>query len=255
MTAIKRAARHSLARVGQQERAEETLGRLREARTAFDDARRRELRDEHALRVVLASVLRADSNAIDVGANVGAVLESIVRIAPRGNHIAYEPIPDLHARLSSSFPTVDVRRAALSDVCEETEFAHVVDAPAYSGLRRRQLPANIGEVRSIPVRTERLDDVLEPGYVPALLKIDVEGAELNVLRGARRTLELHRPVVLFEHGSGGADVYGATPGELFDLLDQVGLRIFDTEGEGPYSREGFCATFTEPIWNFLACPA
>jgi FkbM family methyltransferase len=241
-------------RAGKEEQAREVLGRMREARSAFDGALRRELRDEHGLHVALATALRTDSNAIDVGANMGAVLESIVRIAPAGRHIAYEPIPELHERLVVNFPHVDVRCAALSDVAETTEFAHVLDAPAYSGLKQRELPPGTGEVRRIPVRTERLDDILENDYVPALLKIDVEGAELNVLRGALRTLERHRPFVLFEHGVGGADVYGATPTEVFDLLHGVGLRIFDMEGDGPYSRERFEETFTKPIWNFLAAP-
>jgi FkbM family methyltransferase len=176
-------------------------------------------------------------------------------VAPDGRHIAYEPIPDLHERLVSRFPDVDVRRAALSDIAETTTFAHVVDAPAYSGLKQRELPPGSGEVTQIAVRTERLDDVIDDDYVPALLKIDVEGAELNVLRGALQTLQRHRPFVLFEHGAGGADVYGATPGEVFDLLADARLRIFDMEGDGPYSRGRFEATFTEPIWNFLAAPA
>jgi FkbM family methyltransferase len=255
METVRRSARSSLVRLGKEDDARQALGRIREARSAFNPSLRRELRDEHALAVVLATALRADSNAIDVGANVGAVLESIVRIAPAGRHIAYEPIPDLHEQLVSRFPGVDVRRAALSDVAETTEFSHVLDAPAYSGLKQRELPPGTGEVEQILVRTERLDDVIEDGYVPALLKIDVEGAELNVLRGAAQTLQRHRPFVLFEHGAGGADVYGATPAEVFDLLADAQLRIFDMDGDGPYSRERFCETFTKPIWNFLAAPA
>jgi FkbM family methyltransferase len=254
INAVKRSARSSVVRAGKEDEARQLVGRMRELRSSFDGARRRELRDEHGLHMVLATVLRADSNAIDVGANIGAVLKPITRIAPHGRHIAYEPIPELQERLATEFPDVDVRCAALSDVAETTEFSHVLDAPAYSGLRQRELPPGMGEVRRIPVRTERLDDVLQDDYVPTLIKIDVEGAELNVLRGALRTLERHRPYVLFEHGVGGADVYGATPTELFDLMSDARLRIFDMEGSGPYSREHFLDTFTKPIWNFLAAP-
>ena len=100
---MRRSARSSLVRLGKEDDARQALGRIREARSAFSPSWRRELRDEHALAVVLATALRGDSNAIDVGANVGAVLESIVRIAPAGRHIAYEPIPDLHEQLVSRF--------------------------------------------------------------------------------------------------------------------------------------------------------
>jgi hypothetical protein len=109
-------------------------------------------------------------------------------------------------------------------------------------------------VNSIEVKLERLDDALPDGYVPALIKIDVEGAELQVMQGAAETLARHRPFVVFEHGVGGADLYDTGPGQVFDLLIEARLRIFDLEGEGPYDRTRFEETFTEPIWNFLAAP-
>jgi hypothetical protein len=109
-------------------------------------------------------------------------------------------------------------------------------------------------VERVSVRTERLDDVLAHGPAPTLIKIDVEGAELGVMQGAVETLQRHRPFVLFEHGAGGADLYGTRPTQVFDLLEGVGLRIFDLDGGGPYSRDRFETTFNEPLWNFLATP-
>lgn len=254
---VRALGRAAAARTGREEQARELLGRVREARSAFDPVDRRERRDEHAMRIALATALRGDSNAIDVGANHGATLDLIVGLAPAGHHIAYEPLPELHAALAERFPAVDVRRSALSDESGTAEFAHVVEAPAYSGLReRRDLPAEFADaVERIEVRVERLDDDLPDGYLPALIKIDVEGAELHALRGAAATIERARPYVLFEHGLGGADLYGSRPGELHDLLTGAGLRIFDLDGEGPYTRDRFEAVFAEPIWNFLAVPA
>lgn len=254
-SALRRSVRSSVVRLGGEEQARAILGRLREARSAFDTGQRRILRDEHAMQVVLATALRSDSNAIDVGANQGTVLEAILHIAPAGRHIAYEPIPELFERLRERYPGVDVRRAALYDEAGTASFSHVLDAPARSGLRQRaDLNEHAEHVQQISVPTERLDDALEAGYAPALIKIDVEGAELHVLRGATETLQRHRPIVVFEHGVGGADIYDTLPTEVWDLLDGCGLRIFDLEGEGPYSRGRFEETFTEPIWNFLATP-
>jgi FkbM family methyltransferase len=254
--ALRRSARAAIARSGREEQARVLVGRMREARSAFDPSARRVLRDEHAMRVVLATALRRDGNAIDVGANQGDTLEMILAVAPDGRHVAYEPIPGLAQRLAVRFPGVDVRNAACSDEAGSAEFTHVLNAPAMSGLRQREdLPAHASEVERFSVRLDKLDDALPDGYVPSLVKIDVEGAELLVMRGAAETLARHRPFVIFEHGIGGADLYGSQPGELFDLLDGAGLRIFDLEGEGPYSRDRFEAVFTEPIWNFLAAPA
>jgi FkbM family methyltransferase len=255
-TTLRRTALSTANRLGKEQQVRDVIGHVREARAAFSPLERRELRDEHALQVVLATALRPNSNGVDVGANEGAVLESIVRLAPDGRHIAFEPIPGLNEQLAQRFPNVDVRRAALSNTTGTTTFSHVTGAPAYSGLReRKDLPPGASDVQRIEVSTERLDDVLADGPPPTLIKIDVEGAELSVMQGGIETLQRHRPFVLFEHGAGGADVYGTHPREVFDLLAGVGLRIFDLDGNGPYSRGLFEDTFTEPIWNFLAAPA
>jgi len=254
--ALRRSARSVVTRTGHEDQARLVVGRMREARSAFDPTSRRMLRDEHAMRVVLATALRHDGNAIDVGANQGDTLEMILAVAPDGRHIAYEPIPGLAQELTARYPQVDVRNAACSEEAGSAEFTHVLNAPAMSGLRQREdLPAHADQVEQITVRLDKLDDALPDGYVPSLVKIDVEGAELLVMRGATETLARHKPFVIFEHGIGGADLYGSKPGEVFDLLNDAGLRIFDLEGDGPYTRDGFEAVFTEPIWNFLAAPA
>ena len=252
---LRRALRSAIVRAGREDQARTTLRRLREARAPFNEALRRELLDDRAIQLILATVLRADSNVIDVGAHEGAVLDSVLRVAPLGRHIAFEPIPELHELLVGRYPGVDVRRAALFDANGDATFTHVLDRPAVSGLRLRKDITSGGEaLREITVSTERLDDVLAADYVPALIKIDVEGAELAVMRGALNTLQRHRPFVLFEHGLGGADLYEARSEEVFDVLESAGLRIFDLDGDGPYSRALFTDTFTRPIWNFLAAP-
>ena len=49
-----------------------------------------------------------------------------------------------------------------------------------------------------------------------------EGAELQVLEGAVTTLQRHRPIVIFEHGSGSAETYGTLPADVFGLLERPG---------------------------------
>ena len=247
-------ARNAAVRLGQEQRAREVVGRLREARGVIDPSARRTLRDDHALRIVLATALRADGNAIDVGANRGEVLTQILAVAPEGRHIAYEPIPHLQRQLQATFPSVDVRGRALSDGSGTAEFVHVIDAPTRSGLRARTDLDHTARTERISVTVERLDWALDEAYVPALIKIDVEGAEVKAIRGAVATLERHRPHVLFEHGVGGADLYGSSSGELWDLLDAAGLRIFDLDGNGPYARTHFEDQFVAPVWNWLAAP-
>lgn len=250
MPPAKQQLRRALARAGLEARAVAV-------RRAFEPASRtQDRRDHDALATVFAAALAPDSNAIDVGAHGGDVLDDLLRIAPHGHHLAFEPLPGLAAQLQRRLPQVDVRAVALSDANGTAEFAHVVDRPGWSGLRERPTPDGAAaRVERITVPTQRLDDALPPGYVPTLIKVDVEGAELQVLDGARATLATHRPLVVFEHGLGSADHYGTRPDDVHALFTATGHRIFDLQGGGPYDRAAFAHAFQNATRvNFLARP-
>jgi FkbM family methyltransferase len=216
---------------------------------------RRDRRDNELARVLAAAVLTTHSNCVDIGANEGLLLEIFTELAPQGTHIAYEPIPSLRASLAQRFPQVDVRGAAVSDRCGESTFVVHKRLPSRSSLRPVGYPD--ADTMQIRVPVEALDRALPAGFVPHLLKVDVEGAEHLVLKGARETLRKHRPVVLFEHQKRTALHYRSGPEEVFRILvDDAGMRIFDLEGEGPYSLAQLHDTYESGRrWNFFAVSA
>ena len=215
------------------------------------DVRRDRVDNEH-MSLLMAFALTEDANCVDVGAHSGAILREMVRLAPRGRHIAYEPLPEFAARLAAEFPGVDVRNAAVSNESGEAMFFRMVGGEMQSGLKLRTgTPPETGQPFS--VRVETLDETLPADYVPALIKIDVEGGERQVIEGAMETLSRHAPVVVFEHGPGAEREYQTSPEQVYDLLvSGAGLRIFDIDGLGPYSRNQFVETYHRPIWNFVA---
>jgi FkbM family methyltransferase len=216
---------------------------------------RRDRADRAHLSRLIGEVLQPDSDAIDVGCHDGAVLEEIVRAAPGGRHVAFEPLPKLCARVAERFPAVDVRCAALSDRAGARDFVHVVTLPGWSGFRARPYPGR-QQAENLRVAVERLDDVLPPECAPAFIKVDVEGAELEVLRGGLETIVRHRPVIAFEHGLGSADHYGTAPADIWALLaGAAGLRIFGIDGAVPLSLPHFEEQFArgERV-NFVARP-
>jgi len=216
---------------------------------------RADIRDTELLVALLEELLQPDSDCLDVGAHSGGVLRELVRIAPAGRHVAWEPLPELAARLRAAFPGVEVREAALSDRAGRRDFAHVVDDPGWSGFLARPNPAD-AVAETIAVEAERLDDTLPEGVNPAFVKIDVEGAEEQVLRGGLETLRRHRPVIAFEHGAGSAEHYGTTPEAIHRLLaGELGYAIHGLDGDGPYDEARFGELFAsgERV-NFVARP-
>jgi FkbM family methyltransferase len=206
---------------------------------------------------VIARVLTPDSNCLDVGAHSGTILRIILAHADRGHHVAFEPLPHFAAGLRRDFPQVQVCELALSDATADTTFEYVVSNPGYSGLHRRRYDAD-EEIRTITVRTARLDDLLPSDRPISLVKIDVEGAELQVLRGGLLTLTRCKPFVIFEHGEGGADYYGTTPTDIYDLLaGRCGLRLSLMAGwlagARPFTRSAFIDQCKQDFY-FLAHP-
>jgi FkbM family methyltransferase len=212
---------------------------------------------------IMERALAADAVCVDVGCNVGAILDEMLRVAPRGRHHAFEPLPDLFRDLQRRFghlPNVELYNLALSDRSGRSTFQHVVTNHAYSGLRRRRYDRPNEQVVEITVQVEPLDRLLPAAQAVDFIKIDVEGAELEVLRGAAATITRCRPLIVFEHGIGGSDFYGTTPESVYDLLvGACGLHISLLgdwlAGRGPLSRAELAEQFhRQSNFYFLAHP-
>jgi FkbM family methyltransferase len=208
--------------------------------------------EEVGMAAVLACALRGEGAYVDVGANRGQVLREAVRVAPRASHIAFEPIPVLAAELASAYPQVDCRRKALGARPEQAQFCYFRRLDGWSGLRRHpEIDDSRGDPEYITVEVSTLD--AELGEVtPSVVKIDVEGAELAVLEGARAVLSGARPVVIFEHVRDTADLHGVAPGAPWDLLSELDYEIFSVTGAGPFTRAQFIQSMQ--VVNWLATP-
>jgi len=184
--------------------------------------------DAYTLKIIQRT-LKPDSNCIDIGCHKGEILDLMIKGAPMGRKFGFEPIPMLYHFLSSKYqgdPTVTISAVALYDKSGTTTFQHVLNAPAYSGIKKRKYDGKHVEIEQISVATDLLDHIIPPDVFINLMKIDVEGAEFQVMKGGAATLKRCRPVIIFEFGMGAADFYNSKPNELFAFLTrECGMKI------------------------------
>ncbi len=139
----------------------------------------------------------------DVGGNVGVFSVSVAQfVAPGARVVAFEPLPGSVRRLRenlarSQLMNVDVAQVAAASAPGEMEFLAADDA-AYSGLVASVEGGRHGRVVRVPLAT--IDSVWESKGSPKVcfMKLDIEGGELDALRGARRLLQTCQPVLLVE---------------------------------------------------------
>lgn len=213
-------------------------------------------------RAILARILKPGSVCIDIGCHKGEILDLMLRHAPDGRMFGFEPIPALYNTLAekyAEFKNVTVSPVAVYDQPGRTTFQHVLNAPAYSGIKKRKYSKKEVDIEQISVETARLDDLISSDLKVDLIKIDVEGAEFKVMKGATQTLRSSQPFVIFEFGLGAADYYGSKPGELFDFLCDCKLKISTLHGflhsGDSLSRSRFQGMFeTGDEYYFIAHP-
>jgi FkbM family methyltransferase len=191
---------------------------------------------DRATLAVMRRHITPRSNCVDVGAHRGSILSEMVALAPQGRHYAFEPLPEAYRYLANTYPTVRVLQLALSNEKKQASFTHVIHHPTRSGFK--QPPGSREQTETITVSTDRLDNVLPAGQAIHFIKIDVEGAEFQVLLGSIQTIQRHRPLVLFEHSLASWECFGASSEDLYHLLTREGgLKIWllpDWLAGGPF---------------------
>jgi FkbM family methyltransferase len=220
----------------------------------------REARDDAYARALLRSALDIRSNCIDVGAHGGSFLRQFLEFAPEGRHYAFEPIPALAMKLRQEFPTVQVHDCALSDHEGQATFQYVPELPGWSGLRPQPYPVKANP-QPIQVNLRRLDDVVPDDVSIRFIKIDVEGAELEVLNGAQDLLRRCHPIVYFECGKKHHTHYSTSPQQVFSLFSHCGMGVYLLD-QTPLSMDEFVGAYEahgsrsdQSTWgNYLAMP-
>ncbi len=151
------------------------------------------------------SWLKPDTIFYDVGANVGYHSLLVNSIIHNGRIYAFEPMPfvraifEKHIQLNRSRigkNNISVLPIAISNEAKEVEFSNdPMHRDGNTYIPESYVFKATGD--TIKVRCQSIDGLIAEGYqIPHIIKIDVEGAEYDVLLGARKTLEQHHPYIL-----------------------------------------------------------
>ena len=156
----------------------------------------------------LANIVRPGVTFYDVGSNVGFHAMLVARlVGPSGHVICFEPFPENANQIEynaclNGFTNVRVRREALGNHDGSGRFL-TSEEPTWGKLESAgREPSRMSGELQVAVRS--LDSVVGETAlpVPDVIKIDVEGGEVDVLSGAARILHEYRPILLIElHGT------------------------------------------------------
>jgi FkbM family methyltransferase len=193
------------------------------------------------LQDALTKLLHAGMTFYDVGANVGFYSLIAARVVgATGNVFSFEPLPENVVSLQNNakrngFDHLHIFPFALGRSNEEAPF-FTSERPTWGRLGSTGRKPD-KYVTNIRVLVRRLDDLVSEQHLslPDLIKIDVEGAELDVLEGARETIESKRPILVVElHG---------TNEQVGHFLDTVGYHGVPLDDSAPCIKQAY--------WNAL----
>jgi FkbM family methyltransferase len=217
------------------------------------------LAEGHRTAELMRACVQDGTHCIDVGAHLGAMTHAFLLLSPSGRHMAIEPIAYKARWLRRKFPGVRVVAGAAGDTNGSISFEMIEGTgSADSGMKARDVGRPIHRVS---VDCHRLDDLVPPDLPIGFIKMDVIGAELSVLRGARELIRRDRPVLLFECTQSSVKAMNVDPRALFAFVtEELGYDVYSLKGwtlqHAPLDDSRFLAAQIFPFeaFNFVGMP-
>lgn len=207
--------------------------------------------------LLIARICLPNKMFIDVGAHIGSVISEVHRQDQSIHIVAIEAIPKKAFNLRRKFPYAEIHECAVGDSEGNVSFFINLAQSGYSSLARP--PGDDNSFSEIHTPLKKIDSLISSDLVDAI-KIDVEGAELGVIRGARKMLEICRPTIMFESALAESNKLGYTAQGLWQQLTDLGYLIIVpnrlAHNDHGLSLDGFIESHLYPrrTTNYFAVP-
>lgn len=173
---------------------------------------------------------------LDIGAHIGLVaLPAAAVLAPGGRVVAFEPaaanrkLLDTHARLNRLDGVIQIEAALVGS--DDQDGVLLFEMDGVTGMNSVVPGAMDGSYRPVIRRQVTLDSYcLRKQLSPEVIKIDVEGAELSVLRGARETIARCRPKIFLSVHPRQIALLGESTDDLRALIDDMRYDAYNADG-------------------------
>ncbi|MEZ6131836.1 MAG: FkbM family methyltransferase [Planctomycetaceae bacterium] len=208
------------------------------------------------IREACIHAMRTGDVLFDVGANAGTISNEVGLACGDVSIKAFEPQTDLAHLVAVSaalnhLNCIEVFAVAVGDRCGTIQ----LHKPAHALHASTTASGESGE-RVVDCPLISLDAIVRSGRIPPpnLIKIDVEGGELNVLQGATWLISKYQPVIIFE-ANDNCERFGYTRDDLFQIISSQGpYRFFrvapgDTLAAPPSRASDFDAIYEEIPWE------
>ncbi len=191
---------------------------------------------EPKVAAAIYSALRPGDTFFDIGANVGFfTLFAAAKVGPGGMVHAFEPLQKLNEQLGASVEANGFRNVSLHRVaCGDSTGLAQINVFAHNIGKSSLYDEKINDAKIETVELVRLDDYLELAVPVNLMKIDVEGYEYEVLKGAQKTIAKYKPTIIMEFAVNRlANITGddATAYAILEFLKQKGYSIKTISGD------------------------
>ncbi|MBB1093377.1 FkbM family methyltransferase [Rhodopseudomonas palustris] len=209
---------------------------------------------ERPIQIVVRDCVEADSTILDIGGNVGGLATAFSKLVPLGRVFTFEPNPEMWPILYGTLKINEAENVTIvpaacftSNLKLERFYSEQSTYKAGSRLGRK-----IPGARHFDVITLSVDDFCSTNdLTPAVIKIDVEGAEIAVLRASEAIISRYRPKIVFEYQSENSP----GPDNPLTFLAERGYDFYDVNSYERVTADFYSGLPSHPTVNVFAIPS